>query len=60
MIAGAFLVVLGLYFGCGLAFAVPFALVGVKRIDPHTTHGSWGFRLLIIPGTIAFWPLAER
>lgn len=57
MIAATFLMVLGAYLACGLVFAIPFALVGVKRIDPHATHGSWGFRLLIIPGTMALWPL---
>jgi hypothetical protein len=35
-------------------------LVGVKKIDPHAAHASWGFRLLIIPGTMAFWPLLLR
>jgi hypothetical protein len=60
MIAAAFLIVLEVYLVCGLVFAIPFALVGVKRIDPHATHGSWGFRLLIIPGTMALWPLLLR
>jgi hypothetical protein len=45
---------------CGLLFAVPFVLVGVNRIDPHAGHSSWGFRLLIIPGTVALWPLLLR
>ena len=57
MIAATFLILLGAYLGCGLVFAIPFALFGVKRIDPHAAHGSWGFRLLIIPGTTALWPL---
>lgn len=57
MIAGAFLVVLGVYLACGLIFAIPFALTGVTKIDPHAAHGSWGFRVLIIPGTMALWPL---
>lgn len=57
MIAAVFLIGLGVYLACGLVFAIPFALAGVKRIDPHAAHGSWGFRLLIIPGTMAFWPL---
>ena len=60
MIAATFLIVLGVYLVCGLVFAIPFALVGVKRIDPHAAHGSWGFRLLIIPGTMALWPLLLR
>jgi hypothetical protein len=60
MIAAVFLILLGIYLACGLVFAVPFALVGVKRIDPHAAQGSCGFRLLIIPGTMAFWPLLLR
>lgn len=57
MIAAAFLIAMGAYVLCGLAAAVPLVLVGVNRIDPHAAHGSWGFRLLIIPGTMIFWPL---
>ena len=57
MIAAGCLITLGIYLVFGLAFAIPFALVGVRKIDPHAAHGSWGFRLLIIPGTMAFWPL---
>jgi hypothetical protein len=60
MIAAAFLILLGAYLACGLVFAIPFALMGVKRIDPHAAHGSPGFRLLVIPGTMAFWPLLLR
>ena len=60
MIAAAFLIALGAYLVCGLVFAIPFALLGVRRIDPHAAHGSWGFRLLIIPGTMALWPLFLR
>ena len=60
MIVAVFLILLGAYLACGLVFAIPFALVGVKKIDPHAAHGSWGFRLLVIPGTMAFWPLLLR
>src|SRR6185295_17783693 len=60
MIPTVFLILLGAYLACGLVFAIPFALVGVKKIDPHAAHGSWGFRLLVIPGTVAFWPLLLR
>ena len=35
MIAAVFLILLGAYLACGLVFAIPFALVGVKKIDPH-------------------------
>jgi hypothetical protein len=57
MIAALFLIALGIYLAGGLLFAVAFALAGVRRIDPRAAHGSWGFRLLIIPGAMAFWPL---
>jgi hypothetical protein len=57
MIAATLLIAMGVYLLCGLVFALPFVLVGVARIDPHAAHGSWGFRVLIIPGTMFLWPL---
>jgi len=60
MIAEILLLTAGLYLLGGLVFAIPFVLVGVRRIDPHAAHGSWGFRVLIVPGTMLFWPLLAR
>jgi hypothetical protein len=61
MIVQSLLLLAGIYLLCGLVFAIPFVLTGVNRIDPHAAHGTWGFRLLIIPGTMFFWPmLAHR
>jgi hypothetical protein len=54
------LILLAAYLVMGFLFAIPFVLVGVKRIDPHAAHGSWGFRALLIPGTIFLWPLLAR
>jgi len=54
------LILLAAYLACGFVFAIPFVLTGVKRIDPHAVHGSWGFRILIFPGTIFLWPLLAR
>jgi hypothetical protein len=51
---------LGIYLLCGLAFAIAFVFAGAGRIDPHAKLGSWGFRLLILPGTAALWPLLAR
>ena len=60
MIPQALLIFAGIYLLCGLLFAIPFTLAGVKKIDPHASHGSWGFRVLIIPGTMFLWPLLAR
>lgn len=60
MIAATFIILLGGYLAGGLFFAILFASAGVQKIDPHAAHGSWGFRILIIPGTAAFWPLLWR
>jgi hypothetical protein len=57
MIAALFLLFLAAYLGCGLVFAIPFALVGAKRIDPRAEHATRGFRLLVLPGAMALWPL---
>ena len=51
------LTTLGAYLLIGFAFAVPFVLIGTQRIDPAAERGSWGFRLLILPGSVALWPL---
>ena len=60
MIAETLLVAAGIYLLGGLVFAVAFVSIGVKQIDPHAAHGSWGFRVLIIPGTMFLWPLLAK
>jgi hypothetical protein len=45
------------YLIAGLLFALPFVLKGVMRIDEGAIGSGWGFRIIIIPGTIVFWPL---
>ena len=44
----------------GLAFALFFVVRGVGRIDPAAAESSVGFRVLIVPGVVAFWPLLMR
>ena len=46
-----------MYFIVGLVFAVPFTLRGAGRLDPVARHSTWGFHLLIVPGSAALWPL---
>ena len=45
------------YVAVGLLFAAAFVTTGVGRIDPSAEHAPIGFRLLIVPGTVALWPL---
>lgn len=59
-IAGAFVVALAAYMVVGVAFAIPFLLVGVQRIDGQARGAGVGFRLLILPGVAALWPLFLR
>jgi hypothetical protein len=47
----------GLYAACGAAFAVPFVVTGLPKIDPMGAGSSWSFRLVIVPGIVVFWPL---
>jgi hypothetical protein len=51
---------LGLYAGAGLLFALPFLAWGLPRIDTAARGSSLAFRLLILPGTVALWPLLLR
>lgn len=50
----------GIYLAIGLLLAIPFVVRGVGRIDPVARRGSRGFRLLILPGCIALWPLLMK
>lgn len=59
-IAAGLVLTLGIYAGLGLLFAVPFVLRGVGHVDPQARAGSRGFRLAILPGVVAFWPLLAR
>jgi hypothetical protein len=60
MIAAILLSLAGLYLLCGIVFAIAFVLVGVGKIDPHAAHGTWGFRILIFPGSTLLWPLLAK
>lgn len=55
--AQVLLALVGGYAVVGVLFAVWFAAVGVGRIDPVAREGTWGFRLAIVPGAAALWPL---
>lgn len=49
--------VIAVYLTIGAIFAIPFSFRGAAAIDPVATHSSRGFRLLLLPGAAALWPL---
>jgi hypothetical protein len=49
--------VLTAYAAAGLLFAVVFVAKGVNKLDEAAAESGWGFRLMIIPGVAAFWPV---
>ena len=51
---------LGVYLAVGIVFAVPFLVKGVGKIDPVAAEGTVGFKLIIVPGVMALWPLLAR
>ncbi|MES1223279.1 MAG: hypothetical protein ABUT20_47735 [Bacteroidota bacterium] len=56
MIVEIFLIVVAAYLILGLLFAIPFIVKGVTIIDEGAHGSSVGFRIIIIPGVIVFWP----
>ena len=41
----------------GMVFAAAFVSRGIHRIDPVAEHAPLGFRLIVVPGVAALWPL---
>ena len=56
-IASTFVQVLTIYAAIGLFFAILFVSIGAGKIDSNAKNGTIGFRLLLIPGSVALWPL---
>jgi hypothetical protein len=56
MIASIFFIVMVSYLLAGLLFAFLFLKNGLKKVDAAANVSGWGFRLIIIPGTMVLWP----
>jgi len=41
----------------GLLVAVWFVATQVERIDPAARAAPWSFKLIILPGAAALWPV---
>lgn len=61
MQAAAWIVgVVGVYAVVGVLFAGVFVTRGVGVIDPIARNSGWRFRVLLIPGAAAYWPLLAK
>lgn len=54
------LIVVGIYFFLGLLFVIPFLFKGLTKVDESAHGGTIGFKIIIIPGVIVFWPVLLR
>lgn len=52
-----FLTVLGWYLAIGAAFGIWFALRGAARLDSVAADAGRRFKLMLVPGAAALWPL---
>jgi hypothetical protein len=48
------------YLIIGVVFAIAFAMRGAHAIDAGARGTPWGFKVLILPGAAALWPLMLR
>jgi hypothetical protein len=51
------LLLLGTYLLLGLIFSVPFLIVGITRLDSTVGSSPHLFRIVVLPGSIALWPV---
>jgi hypothetical protein len=56
-IATGILILTAIYLSCGVLFIFFFFRKGLHAIDEGTQGASAGFKIIIIPGVIVFWPL---
>jgi len=54
------LILVLVYLLLGVLFVLPFLLKGLTKVDTGAHGGSIGFKLIIIPGVIVFWPVLLR
>ncbi|HEY6975296.1 MAG TPA: hypothetical protein VH396_03340 [Chitinophagaceae bacterium] len=60
MLVQILLIIVSIYLACGFVFMIPFIIKGADIIDEGAHGSSIGFRIIIIPGTIVFWPILFR
>ena len=51
------LIIAAIYLLGGVLFVIPFLMKGLKEIDEGAHDSTIGFKIIIIPGVIVFWPV---
>ena len=51
------LLIVAAYLFAGIVFTIFFQAKGISKIDEGVHGSSVGFRIIIVPGCIVFWPL---
>lgn len=51
------LIIVLTYLLLGVLFVIPFLWKGLTKVDEGAHGGSVGFKIIIIPGVIVFWPV---
>jgi hypothetical protein len=54
------MIIVAIYLVMGILFVIPFLVKGITKVDEGAHGGSFGFKMIIIPGVIVFWPVLLR
>ncbi len=57
MIIDLIFTIVGIYLICGFVFALAFVFKGARVIDEGAKDSTLGFKIIIIPASMVFWPL---
>jgi hypothetical protein len=51
------LIIVLIYLLLGVLFVILFLINGLTKVDAGAHGGTIGFKIIIIPGVIVFWPV---
>ena len=51
------LMIAAVYLALGVVFVIPFLIKGLNKVDEGAHGSTFGFKIIIIPGVIVFWPV---
>jgi hypothetical protein len=54
------LLIAAIYLLCGFIFYLLFITKGITVVDEGANGASIGFRIIILPGVLVFWPFLLR